>query len=222
MSQFEASRPCLILCIFQVVIIVVTTYNIHIMDVKTNILHFKGKGPFNLEQAKEMGISHRMLSYYVQKGMIEKIAHGVYAFPEDLSFEFNDLIKEKLKAVPQAVIGLETALKLYDLTDEAPATIDLIVPLSNVPKKKLEDIKIHQIKDELHKKDIKKINTIPVTSLERTLIELLRKRKSVSMVLQVLKTTQAKGVKVNLPKMKKMAKEFRVQGLFDKLMDAYL
>ena len=55
----------------------------------------------------------------------------MYAFPEHLSFDFESLIKENLKMIPQAILGLESALKLYDLTDEAPRDIHLIVPLSD-------------------------------------------------------------------------------------------
>ena len=34
--------------------------------------------------------------------------------------------KEKLASVPQAIVGLESALKIYGLTDEAPEAIHLV------------------------------------------------------------------------------------------------
>jgi hypothetical protein len=64
-------------------------------------------------------------------------------------------------------------------------------------------------------KKVTKINGIPITSIERTVIELMRKKKSISQVLKALNLAKAKGIKINISKMKKLDKEFRVQGLFD-------
>lgn len=186
------------------------------------LFRLKEQSPFRVKQAQRKGISPRMLHYYVKKGVLVRLGHSLYAFPEYLSFDFESLIKEKLKVIPQAVVGLESALKLYDLTDEAPRDIHLIVPLSNVPKRKVKDVKFYRVKDTLYKKAIKKINGIPVTSIERTLIDLLRTQKSISIVLKVMFTAQKKGIPINVSKMKRLAIDFRVKGHFDKLIEAYL
>ena len=183
----------------------------------------KGQGAFRTKQAQRKGISPRMLHHYVKKKRaLVRLGHGLYAFPENLSFDFESLIKEKLKMIPQAIVGLESALKFYDLTDEAPRNIHLIVPLSNVPKRKVKDVKFYRVKDTLYKKAIKKINGIPVTSIERTLIDLLRTQKLISMVLKIMFTAQKKGVPINISKMKRLAIDFRVKGHFGKLIEAYL
>ena len=186
------------------------------------LFKLKGQGPFQTKQAQRKGISPRMLHHYTKKGVLVRLEQGLYAFPEHLSFDFESLIKEKLKMIPQAILGLESALKLYDLTDEAPRSIYLVVPLSNVPKRKVKDVKFYRVKDILHKRAVRKINGIPVTSIERTLIDLLRAQKSISMVLKVMFTAQKKGISINISKMKKLAIDFRVKGHFDKLIEAYL
>ena len=180
------------------------------------------QSPFRIKEARRKGISPRMLHYYVKKGVLVRLGHGLYAFPEYLSFDFESLIKEKLKMIPQAIVGLESALKFYDLIDEVPRNIHLIVPLSNVPKRKVKDVKFYRVKDTLYKKSIRKINSIPITSIERTLIDLLRIQKSISMVLKIMLTAQKKGISINVSKMKKLAIDFRVKGHFEKLVEAYL
>ncbi len=187
------------------------------------LFKLKGQGPFRTKQAQKKGVSPRMLHYYVKKKkVLVRLGHGLYAFPEHLSFDFESLIKEKLKMIPQAILGLESALKFYDLTDEAPRNIHLIVPLSNVPKRKIKDVRFYRVKDTLYKKAVRKVNGIPITSIERTLIDLLRTQKSISMVLKVMFTAQKKGIPINISKMKKLAVDFRVKGHFDKLIEAYL
>ena len=89
-------------------------------------------------------------------------------------------------------------------------------------KEKVKDVKFYRVKDILHKRAVRKINGIPVTSIERTLIDLLRAQKSISMVLKVMFTAQKKGISINISKMKKLAIDFRVKGHFDKLIEAYL
>ena len=116
---------------------------------------------------------------------------------------FISVLREKLICVPQAIVGLETALKLYGLTDEIPDKFHLIVPLSNVPKRKLKDVQFYQMKDSLYKKYIKMIEGFPVSSFERTIIDLFRFGYSTAFVLSVIKESRRKKISFNLGKIKK-------------------
>lgn len=176
------------------------------------------KSPFDSEYAKMRGISRRMLSYYVQRGELLRLAHGVYALSDKLGFDFEDIIKEKLIQAPQAVIGLKTALRLYDLTEEAPANIDLMVPESNVPKKKMEDVKLHSVKDHLFKEGITKVRGIPVTTIERTIIDILRKKGTPKEGRTIIQEAQKKGLRINFSKLERYAILFRVKSKFESIM----
>jgi predicted transcriptional regulator of viral defense system len=176
------------------------------------------KSPFDSEYARAKGISRRMLSYYVKNGVLVRLAQGVYALADKLGFDFEDIIKEKLIQAPQAVIGLKTALKLYDLTEEAPANIDLMVPESNVPKKKMDDIKLHSVKDHLFEEGITKIRGIPVTTIERTIVDLLRKKGTPKEGRTIILEAQKKGIRINFSKLEHYATIFRVKSKFESIM----
>ena len=179
---------------------------------------FEGK-IFTVKEARKYRVSPQLLSHYVRRNSLKRLSHGVYAFKDSRGFDFHSLLKEKLICVPQGVIGLESALKIYGLTDETPDTFHLIVPLSNVPKRKLKDVRFYQMKDDIYKKHIKRIKGFPVTSLERTIIDLLRFGYSVSFVLSVLEESRKKKIPLHLGKIKKMALIYRVKGKVSRLME---
>ena len=177
-------------------------------------------GVFNVKQARNYKISPQLLSHYVKKCKLTRISQGVYAFNDSLSFDFYSILMEKLACVPQAVIGLESALKVYGLTDETTPIVHLIVPVSNVPKRKLKDVQLYQMKDSLYKKHIKIINNLPVSSIERTTVDLLRFGYSLSFVLSVLKECRKQRVPFNIGKIKKIAVPYRVKEKAKNLLEA--
>jgi predicted transcriptional regulator of viral defense system len=176
------------------------------------------KSPFDAEYARSKGVSKRMLSYYVNAGVLVRLAHGIYALPDKLSFDFEDILREKLSQAPQAIVGLRTALKLYDLTDEAPANIDLMVPKSNIPKKKMDDVKLHSVIDHLFNEGITKIRGIPVTTIERTIVEILRKNGTPKEGRTIIQEAQKKGLRINFSKLEHYATIFRVKLKFESIM----
>ena len=151
--------------------------------------------------------------------MIPGVSHGVYAFKNSIGFDFYSLLKEKLICIPQGIVGLESALKIYGLTDETLDTFHLIVPLSNVPKRKLQDVQFYQMKDDIYKKHIKIIEGFPVSSLERTVIDLLRFGYSLSFVLSVIEEIRKKKMPLHLGKIKKMAPAYRVKRKVSHLLE---
>ena len=186
-----------------------------------NTLKLKFSGEiFTLKEAYKYKVSPQILSYYVKKGRLKRMSQGVYAFKDSLGFDFYSVLKEKLTCAPQAVVGLESALKIYGLTDEVPDVIHLIVPLSNVPKRKLQDVQFYQMKDSLYKKHIKTIEGLPVSSFERTIIDLLRFGYSTSFVLSVIEESRRKNLSFNLGKIRKIAPVYRVKGKVFRFLEA--
>ena len=187
---------------------------------KLNILRNKFKNRiFTVKEASKYKVSPQLLSHYVNTNKLKRLSHGVYSFNENIGFDFHSLLKEKLASAPQAIIGLESALKIYGLTDEAPEAIHLVVPLSNVPKRKLQDVQLYRMKDNIYKKHIKTIEDIPVSSLERTIIDLLRFGYSISFVLSVLRESKKKKIPFSIGKIKKMASVYRVKGKISLLLE---
>ena len=174
---------------------------------------------FTVKEAHKCKVSPQLLSYYVKKEQLKRLSYGVYAFKESIGFDFHSLLKEKITCVPQGIVGLESALKIYGLTDETPDAFHLIVPVSNVPKRKLKDVRFYQMKDNLYKKNIKIINGFPVSSLERTVIDLLRFGYSISFVLSVLEASRKKKTPFHLGKIRRMSAVYRVKGKVSRLLE---
>ena len=178
-----------------------------------------GNKIFTVKEAAKHKVSPQLLSHYVKKNQLKRLSHGVYIFEENIGFDSHSLIKEKLTFIPHAIVGLESALKIYGLTDEAPEAIHLIVPLSNVPKRRLEDVQLHRMKDDIYKKHVKSIEGIPVSSLERTIIDLLRSGYSIPFVLSVIEDSRKKKLPFHIGKIKKMAPAYRVKGKVSRLLE---
>lgn len=180
-----------------------------------NFLERLKKPVFTAKEAKSVGISLRMLSYYTSKGLISRISHGVYARPEhEAPIDLISQIKQILMMAPQCVVGRLSALKLHGLLDEEPRFIELIVPSDNIPKRSIEDAEFFRAPRATMDFGIEKKHGIQVTTLERTLIECLRTGVSLHNVRLAFEEAQKKRLKPSLSQMDKFAKLLRVQGKF--------
>ncbi len=184
----------------------------------------KAKAPtFQLKEAKRLGLSRQVIYYHTQRGLLIRMGQGIYRFkdvPEEMDF-YSEL-KKLLLLCPHCVVGLHTALKFYGLTDAISSQIDLLSPTTNIPKRKLEGVCIHTTPPKLMKTGVTQIHGITVTTLERTLIDLLRKGEPLSLVLGVLRSAQRKGMGFELTQIKKLGEKFRVRTKVRALLEAFL
>jgi predicted transcriptional regulator of viral defense system len=76
---------------------------------------------FTAKEAREVGVSASVLSYYVGIGKLKRLGRGVYQGMEyqNASFRWADLI-EVVRSIKGGVICLISALAVYDLTEEIP------------------------------------------------------------------------------------------------------
>lgn len=178
---------------------------------------------FTTAQAKREGISAQLLAHYLKKRLVERVSHGVYRLADTPSpIDLESLIVEKLKAMPQGVIGFKTAIRLYGLTEEVPGEIDIIVPATNVPKRRLEDVELHPIKSEIYDKDVQRLRGIPVTTLERTLVDLLRAGEPISLIINIYRDAKTKRIPVSLTKLKRLGAIFRAKRKVELLIGVLL
>ncbi len=178
---------------------------------------------FTTLEAQNKGITPRMLSYYVSKGLISRLSHGVYAKAGyESGIDLNSQIKQIQMLAPQSIVGRLSALKLYGLLDEEPRFIECIVPHDNIPKRKIEDAEFFSAPRETMSFGIEKKDGIQVTTLERTLIECLRNGVSLHTVRLAFEEAQRKRLKPSLSQMDKFAKLLRVQGKFKIFKEAIL
>lgn len=80
------------------------------------------------QQATEAGIGKQALQMLVHRGTLERVAHGVYRFPNYPVGEHDQLALAVLwTRVPEAALSHETALDAYGISDVNPNRIHVTV-----------------------------------------------------------------------------------------------
>lgn len=126
-------------------------------------------GYFTTKQAREAGFSWERLSANVQTQRFMRIAYGVYRlnhFPGSLH---EDLFVAWLRAGPSAVVSHQSALAVYELSDVLPSEVHLIVPRTASRRRK----GIRQHTQRLNPEDVTRRNGLPITTVERTLADVI-------------------------------------------------
>ncbi len=124
-------------------------------------------GYFTAKQAQRVGFSWDRLSANVRSGRFLRAAHGVYRLNHFPGSPFEDLFVAWLRAGPSAVISHESALAVYELSDVLPGEIHIIVPRTSSRRRR----GLRQHTQRLSPKEITKRNGLPVTTIERTLVD---------------------------------------------------
>ena len=77
---------------------------------------------FTARDAARLGVPAANIAYYVKRGDLERVAHGVYrapTAPSSTDFRWEDLVTAT-RVVKDGVVCLISALALYELTEEIP------------------------------------------------------------------------------------------------------
>ncbi|MFW7377485.1 MAG: type IV toxin-antitoxin system AbiEi family antitoxin domain-containing protein [Oligoflexus sp.] len=155
-----------------------------------------------------------VLSYYVKKGILERIDRGVYRARDtdiDIDFMWEDLILA-VKSVSSGVVCLISALVLYEMTDEIPRVHWIAIPHSSRAPKR-EGIKIVRMRNlELGRTTLDIGNqSISIFDRERTIIDAFRYLGQETAIKALKTGLQAKGKnKIQLKKLQLYAKELRL------------
>lgn len=180
------------------------------------------KAIFTLNDAKKLGISSRVLTYLVKAEKLVRVSQGVYAFPESLSIDMLDLIHEALLAIPKSIVGYQTAVHLYDLSDDPPGPIHLIVAYQQTPKVALRDVQLHRTRTPLRSIQTQTLRGFKVTTIEQTIVDLLKAGEPLGVLLEIIARAKAKGSSIQLDKLQKIADKQRAKIKIRSLMDALI
>jgi predicted transcriptional regulator of viral defense system len=167
---------------------------------------------FKTSDARELGIPSRMLDYFCQQGIIERIGRGVYKGTDidtglDLSLE--DLILTA-SSIPHGVICLISALCFYELTDQIMREYWIAVPnIDKSPKRphtriiRMRNISLGQKKVKFGSHEIR------IFDQERTIVDSFR-FLSHEIAIKALQAYLKSSQKPNLEKLANYAKALRV------------
>lgn len=126
-------------------------------------------GYFTAQQAKEVGFSWERLSSNAGTGRFMRIQHGIYRLSHFPGSKYGDLFIAWLNAGKNSVISHESALSLFDLSDQLPTEIHIILPRNSSRRKK--GFRIHT--NILSPEEITWKEGLRVTTVERTLVDVL-------------------------------------------------
>lgn len=124
-------------------------------------------GYFSLVQAREIGLSRSQIYREQKRGKFEKADWGVYRFVQFPASRFEELHVTVLRAGQKAVVGFESALYAYDLSDIIPDEIHLILPATS--SRRRPGIRVHTTK--LMPEDITRFEGLPITTVTRTITD---------------------------------------------------
>lgn len=177
-------------------------------------LILKKKPSFTTDEAREYGLSPRMLSYYVKSGEIERIARGVYRYADyvgkDKNLEWEELAVAAQR-VSNGVICLISALNYYELTDERMREYWIAVPHSHAhshfPMTRI--IRMRNMNLGVQKKIIADIE-VKIFNPERTIVDSFRLLDFETAMKALKLYLQGKCGKPNIKKLNEYARELRV------------
>ncbi len=178
----------------------------------------KNNGIIYANKLDEYNIDRHDLYSLVKEGLLNRIAHGVYATPDKNINEFW-LMGEKYK---NGIYSHNTALYFYGMTDRTPFQLDMTFPSNNRVNNNL--LNVHYIKKEFYdlgltELELEKNFTVKTYNLERTICDIIRDRNKID--LQIFNTAINEYMKrkdKNLILLSEYAKKFKI----DKILAQYM
>lgn len=148
-------------------------------------------------QARGAGFTDSVLARLAQRGRIERTARGVYRIPYVPLNRFSQYREAVLWAQshrgPETVaLSHETALAIYGISDSNPATIHLTVPKSaRLRREPQKVVTVHR--EELRAQEVTVLEGLPVTTVARTVSDLLRSGGRVDFIAQAITGARREG-----------------------------
>lgn len=124
-------------------------------------------GYFSLQQAKQLGLQRNQVYRDIKRGKFFKAGHGVYRFVQFPASNFEEIHRAVLSAGKDAVVGFQSALYVYELSDIIPDDIHLILPPT--ASRRRDGIRVHTI--HLSPDDITSFEGLPITTVAKSIID---------------------------------------------------
>ena len=154
------------------------------MNNKEKLIEFlkNNHGYISTTQLLELKIYKSQIQFYINKGIIEKVSHGLYMDTKLIKDEFYILQKK----YPSAIFSYNTALHILNLTNKTPSEIDITVPRT---KRVRGNYNVHHVSDNYYEIGIIEIksplgNPVKVYNAERCICDMLRSDKEFDLELQ--------------------------------------
>jgi predicted transcriptional regulator of viral defense system len=154
-------------------------------------------GLFASKEAREKGIKDSVLVRLAQRGRLVRAARGVYRiahYPPDKFAQYREAVlwAQASHGPEQIALSHETALLIYGISNANPAKVHLTVPKrARLRREKPGWIAIHRA--DLAPTDVSEHEGMPVTSPERTIVDVLTTSHRVDFARQALTDARHEG-----------------------------
>lgn len=135
-------------------------------------------GLISSSQARSAGIADSVLVRMVQRGRLERVARGVYRmphFPPDRFSQYREAVlwAQASRGPGTVALSHQTALVVYGISDANPAAVHLTVPkATRFRREQPKSVVLHA--GELRDTDIQTIEALPVTTISKTISDLVK------------------------------------------------
>lgn len=129
-------------------------------------------GYITTREARDLGVDPTQLRLLHARGRLERVGRGAYRVPILPRGEHDQLAEAVAWTLGRGVVSHESALYLYGLADVNPSRIHLTVPRDNHPRTAGGELyRLHR--RDLPAVDITEFRGIPVTTVDRTILDCL-------------------------------------------------
>ena len=154
-------------------------------------------GLVTAEQARQSGFTDSVLTRLTQRGRLERITRGVYRIPHFPLSRFSQYIEAVLwakanRGPDDVAVSHLTALNVYGISDANPERIHITVPRSTrLRRQQPKGIVVHRAV--LARDDIRLHEGVPVTTIDRTIQDLLHAEVRVDLIRQAITDARREG-----------------------------
>ncbi|MEO8127231.1 MAG: type IV toxin-antitoxin system AbiEi family antitoxin domain-containing protein [Bryobacteraceae bacterium] len=154
-------------------------------------------GLFTSDQARHAGFKDSVLARLTQRGRLERTARGVYRIPYIPLNRFSQyreavLWAQSHRGPMNIALSHETALVAYGISDANPAAIHLTVPTAaRLRREAPKAVFVHRA--DLEPGDIATVEGLPLTSIARTVEDLLSSGTRVNLAKQAIADARREG-----------------------------
>lgn len=155
-------------------------------------------GLLTAQQAREAGVTDSVLARLVRRGRLERTARGVYRIPYVPPDRFSQYRETVLWAKAnrgpnEAALSHTTALAVYGISDANPSLIHLTVPRSARLRRQMpKGVVLHR--EDLAPGDVAVEEGIPLTTISRTVADLLRSGGRIDLIRQAISDARRDGL----------------------------
>ena len=152
--------------------------------------------PLVRHELQHRGFRGNTLSEMAARGVVYRVAHGVYAPASGSSSAYFDY-ELAAKAVPKGVFTLISALRIHGLTDQNPQRMLMAIPLKGHPPRTTLPIDFAYMKQDLLSRDVLELSPegspFKVFTVERTIAECFKARNKIGVGIAVSALHEAAG-----------------------------